>query len=380
MLWLGVPFRTQIDASPYAQVNCGPASLAMVLAAYGLDASPDDIRDYVNYLSGNYSLDSGTSLDTLSSVARVAGLVPLDLYNGNGYRPWSAEMVYQHLLQGHPVITQVKYRALPGHASSLSEFDHYIVIAGLYKGDFIYNDAAYGSEVGYGLLISPEQLEVAWQASMMPRYAVAIGSPAGPMDLAPAPASTEAPPTVAPTPVPTVTLSPASQAQDRQAHQQARREAALDARARLAVQQRNRVGGTTLMPAVPSPPPAPTAIPKSEALKHESVPSFIMSLDQPRGLLTTPALLALMVALAVAGAVWRESRLAAAGLIALLRRRTRWAPWRLGWVKWILFDPRLLARNRPAEDGSEFESPVPACARLPSGRAARPVLSAPRYL
>ncbi len=175
-LWLGVPFRSQLDESTYAAVNCGPASLSMVMGAFGLNVAPADVRAYVNYLSKNYNTGSGTSLDTLAAVSQVAGLRPMDLYDQGQYRTWTLEMVRDSLLQGRPVITLVKYRSLPDHANSPAEFDHYIVIAGFYRGDFIYNDAAHGGDHGYRLLISPQNLERAWDASSMPRHAMSIGS------------------------------------------------------------------------------------------------------------------------------------------------------------------------------------------------------------
>jgi hypothetical protein len=38
------------------------------------------------------------------------------------------------------VIVQVKYRALPGHAGSRAEDDHFIVVRGTVGTDFIYSD------------------------------------------------------------------------------------------------------------------------------------------------------------------------------------------------------------------------------------------------
>ena len=40
LVWLGVPFRSQIDGGEFQYVNCGPASLTMVLAAFGLEVGP----------------------------------------------------------------------------------------------------------------------------------------------------------------------------------------------------------------------------------------------------------------------------------------------------------------------------------------------------
>jgi hypothetical protein len=50
-----------------------------------------------------------------------------------------------------------------------------VVITGLAGDDFVYNDAAYATEYGRNLLISPAELEQAWADSSNPRHAVAIG-------------------------------------------------------------------------------------------------------------------------------------------------------------------------------------------------------------
>jgi hypothetical protein len=176
LVWLGVPFRSQIDGGDFQYVNCGPASLTMVLAAFGLEVGPSQVRDYLNNLIDNFNTDQGTSLDTLAQIGKSAGLTPMDLYSDTGgYRNWSTDAVRWHLQQGHPVLTLVKYRNLPGHSKSLSEFDHYIVISGLTPNGFIYNDAAFATTLGYGLEISDVELEYAWNNSSIPHHALALG-------------------------------------------------------------------------------------------------------------------------------------------------------------------------------------------------------------
>src|SRR6185436_17190125 len=176
LVWLGVPFRSQIDGGDFQFVNCGPASLTMVLAAFGLEVGPSQVRNYLNNIIDNFDTDLGTSLEVLSRIGREAGLTPMDLYSERGgYRDWSTDAVRWHIQQGHPVITLVKYRNLPGHSRSLSEFDHYIVISGLTPNGFIYNDAAFASTLGYGLEISDIELQYAWEISSIPHHAVAFG-------------------------------------------------------------------------------------------------------------------------------------------------------------------------------------------------------------
>ncbi|HEY0583399.1 MAG TPA: SdrD B-like domain-containing protein, partial [Chloroflexota bacterium] len=176
LVWLGVPFRTQIDGGNFQFVNCGPASLTMVLAGFGLEVGPSQVRDYLNSLIDNFDTELGTSLDALSRIGKEAGLTPMDLYSDRGgYRNWSVDAVRWHIQQGHPVITLVKYRNLPGHTRSLSDFDHYIVISGLTPNGFIYNDAAFASTLGYGLEISDVELDFAWNNSSIPHHALALG-------------------------------------------------------------------------------------------------------------------------------------------------------------------------------------------------------------
>ena len=176
LIWLGVPFRSQLDGGDFQYVNCGPASLTMVLAGFGLEVGPSQVRDYLNNLIDNFDTDLGTSLDVLSRIGTEAGLTPMDLYSDRGgYRNWSTEAVRWHVQQGHPVLTLVKYRNLPGHTSSVSEFDHYIVITGLTPNGFIYNDGAFATTLGYGLEISDVELEYAWENSSIPHQALALG-------------------------------------------------------------------------------------------------------------------------------------------------------------------------------------------------------------
>ena len=102
LVWLGVPFRSQIDGGDFQYVNCGPASLTMVLAGFGLEVGPSQVRDYLNNLIDNFNTDLGTSLDALSPALARPGLTPMDLYSdGGGYRNWSTDAVRWHVQQGH---------------------------------------------------------------------------------------------------------------------------------------------------------------------------------------------------------------------------------------------------------------------------------------
>ncbi len=279
LLWLGVPFRTQIDGGAFQYVNCGPASLTMVLAGFGLEVGPSQVRDYLNSMIDNYDRDSGTSLDVLSTIGRQAGLTPLDLYSdGGGYRYWSTDAVRWHVEQGHPVITLVKYRNLPGHSASPAESDHYIVITGVTPDGFIYNDAAFATTLGYGLEITEPELELAWANSTIPHHAVAMslapnsGELTFPESARPAHASSSAP-----------EAPPAEPAQS-SAARRAQQQAADDETDRPQLVLTPYVAPTPVPTPAPSPPtptPVATAVPTL-------APTPDLEPGQPMGLLLEP--------------------------------------------------------------------------------------------
>lgn len=168
-LWLGVPHRSQFDGTYYAETNCGPASLGMILEAYGLRYPTDAIRGEVNRFQGDSNPDNGTSLGAVALVAERAGLYPVGLH-----RRWSIDDVRAHLTAGRPIITLVRFADLPGNSGSDLATNHYIVLSGLSGDQFIYNDSAYVQGAGRGLLISPDVLQSAWANSVIPGHAVAF--------------------------------------------------------------------------------------------------------------------------------------------------------------------------------------------------------------
>ncbi|HEY3111735.1 MAG TPA: hypothetical protein VGL23_23465, partial [Chloroflexota bacterium] len=66
VLALPVPYRSQLDGNPYQAANCGPASIGMVLAAYGQLLPTMQVREYVNAVQnteGEY--DAGSFIESL---------------------------------------------------------------------------------------------------------------------------------------------------------------------------------------------------------------------------------------------------------------------------------------------------------------------------
>src|SRR5690348_346441 len=109
-IWLGatdermltVPYRSQLDGSSYARANCGPTALSMVLAYYGIDASPWDLRvksmiaqhSWVDD-DGGYSDRYGVFVYNLATAAETFGLCADGLWLREGnhvdrLRAWQA--------------------------------------------------------------------------------------------------------------------------------------------------------------------------------------------------------------------------------------------------------------------------------------------------
>lgn len=184
---LAVPYRSQLDDTPYARANCGPASVAMVLEAFGMERRTHDLRGIANRLQATYGYDDGIAIEHLATVVVMHGLLAYDLYRGSDFRRWTLDDARAHLRAGRPVIPQVWYRALPGRFSSTYQFDHYVVLVGTVGDDFLYHDSIDHDGPGALRRISALQLTKAWRSSDVPWGAFAVG-PAGDSPLRPRPA------------------------------------------------------------------------------------------------------------------------------------------------------------------------------------------------
>ena len=107
-----------------------------------------EIREYINEVQdtvGNY--DAGSFIESLWDAAEHYGLRPSGLFAGargkrgkTALRRWSMDEVRAELDAGHPLVTQVWYRGLPGREKKPYDGDHYIVLIGYTADDVIYND------------------------------------------------------------------------------------------------------------------------------------------------------------------------------------------------------------------------------------------------
>ena len=164
---LDVPYRSQLDGSPQAKANCGPASLSMLLARFGDEASIADIRWSVNRFMRNWRADNGSSWEALSHAAEMRGYQVSGLFADKGaHRKWTVEALVGETARDNAVIILTRYRALPGHAGGSFRYNHYIVVVGDDPdGSIVYHDPAYpDAAAGAFLRITRQQLDTAWSS------------------------------------------------------------------------------------------------------------------------------------------------------------------------------------------------------------------------
>jgi LysM repeat protein len=170
-----VPYRSQLDGSPFAEANCGPTVIGMVLERYGIVVPQAKLRSQVLAAQGFGGNGTGTLMTALAQVASEYGLKTHGLREGDAISRWSLDEIRGELNVRRPVVTQVRYRALPGREGAAYYGDHYLVITGILDDGFIYNDPIDFDGTGWDRVISGERLERAMNASDS-RYAHAAFS------------------------------------------------------------------------------------------------------------------------------------------------------------------------------------------------------------
>ena len=169
---IAVPYRSQLDRTPWAGANCGPTALGMGLGSLGINLSSTELRRQVLNAQGMWGNNVGTLLDALARVAVANGARTVGPTDGNRIARWSLDDVREQLRAGRPVIAQVRFRALPGRAGVRYFGDHYIILTGLSGDNFLYNDPLDSDGPGANRLMTPNQLHTAMNASDQ-RYAYA---------------------------------------------------------------------------------------------------------------------------------------------------------------------------------------------------------------
>jgi hypothetical protein len=161
-----VPYRTQLDGAAYAEANCGPTTIGMVLESFGITVPQPRVRAEVLAAQGFGGNGTGTLITALAKVVESHGLQIHDLRRPDGeIRRWTLDEVRHHLAQRHPVVVQVRYRALPGREGAYYYGDHYIVLTGVLDDGFLFNDPIDYDGPGWDRVMSGERLARAMDAS-----------------------------------------------------------------------------------------------------------------------------------------------------------------------------------------------------------------------
>ncbi|HET6320104.1 MAG TPA: hypothetical protein VFG86_26910 [Chloroflexota bacterium] len=171
-------YRTQKDDSRYARANCGPATLGMVLDAYGVQFSNLELREMTHTYQGTWPGRGGTALQHMAHVAEDFSVPVHGLYDvpGEVFHAWSIDDVVSQVQRGRWVVPLVRYGMLPGHEDSGVRTGHYIVLYRVLGDGFVYDDPAYDPiEEGKARWISREQLDEAMNPVLVPRQAMALG-------------------------------------------------------------------------------------------------------------------------------------------------------------------------------------------------------------
>ena len=183
---LPVPYRTQLDGNPYELADCGPATMAMIVTAYGHPVKTIEVRRLVNKIQGTEGeYDAGSFLESLWTVAERYGLKPMDLFSGEKndkgeplLRRWSMEDLKRHLDAGRPIVPQGWYRGLPGRERNPYWGAHYITVTGYTSQGVIYNDPIDKDGPGANRMMSWAQFDKAWRNSDFPYAGFAVAGPA----------------------------------------------------------------------------------------------------------------------------------------------------------------------------------------------------------
>src|SRR5438270_8340339 len=111
-------YRTQRDGSRYAASDCGPASLGMILDAYGMQLDTIELRRLTHTYQGTWPNRGGTALQYMAHVADDFGVPVHGLYDNPAdgeFHRWSVDDIAGQLRLGRWVVPLVRYNLLPGH-------------------------------------------------------------------------------------------------------------------------------------------------------------------------------------------------------------------------------------------------------------------------
>jgi hypothetical protein len=175
--WISIPYRSQLDGSPFAAANCGPTTINMVLESFGIQISQAELRRQVLALQDGEDCDEcGVFIQNLAEVIQRHGLKVHRLRDDDpeAFHRWTLEEIRAEIRAGRPVVPQVFYRGLPARGNSGYWGDHYVVLTGLMGDNFVFNDPIDVEGPGFARIISASALAKAMDASDFPFAAFSV--------------------------------------------------------------------------------------------------------------------------------------------------------------------------------------------------------------
>jgi hypothetical protein len=149
----------------------------MVLEGFGINVPQPRLRAEVLNAQRMWGNGTGTLITALAQVVEQYGLKTFDLRRGADIHRWSLDDIRGHLRARHPVVLQVRFRALPGREGAFFYGDHYILVTGVLDDGFLYNDPIDYDGPGWDRVMSGDRLARAMDASdrRYVRAAFAVG-------------------------------------------------------------------------------------------------------------------------------------------------------------------------------------------------------------
>jgi hypothetical protein len=175
--WIKLPYRSQMDGTPWSLANCGPTTIGMVLEGFGFQVTPAMLRKEVLALQQNEDCDDcGVYIQNLAEVVSRRGLKVNNLRDADpeAFHRWTLDEIRAELQAGRPVVPQVFYRKLPGRTTSAYYGDHFVVLTGLLDDRIVFNDPIDVEGPGYSRLISPQALDQAMAGADYPYAAFSV--------------------------------------------------------------------------------------------------------------------------------------------------------------------------------------------------------------
>jgi len=157
-----VPYKSQVGPNAgYSHNDCGPACVAMMLAAAGTDVTIDSM--YTNGPAANLLQTGLVAVQTLVQLAAAYGVT---LKRHNASSGLTLDGLRQFIDEGRPALMLIDYRPIVvaglNSITTTGYFGHFAVAVGYEGDDFLIHDPYHKQEKGGYFVWSSEVLESCW--------------------------------------------------------------------------------------------------------------------------------------------------------------------------------------------------------------------------